>query len=606
MQGVRADGDRRARDRARSGRAGIASAVRVLTATVLLGAALLIVALVGQGAAGARGLTAAPGAAAAAGVPPALPAGGGGLAADGAAVAPASPEDDGRALAEYAWSRDAAAMMLAQAKLPRAWGGPGMDGAAAGTSPQGPRPPGGPGTGSGATVPRYGEGWRPAREVARPCGVAEAATGTDPAPPESVDGILQPVVSAARELARATEKFGPGRDRTRPVVASIEADRNVAWRYETRPLSWLMSWFTSPADVHARAQTAIDKLTVLSQDLGAYADKMASDLGSDGEIVRTAVREAQGWAEHTRATARVPLGMGGRPYVDLPEPMVEQGEKLYGLVMEYTPDPKIAGLFLKISDDAKNAKMYAGYAEPGAGETETSEPRPADTAAAQRALEASILHLEELATAVKRFADGLGENRQRLRAAADAAAAAAASAAAELRRIRGDPPSTDGEDGGGAPAPERDSLLEDHRTPSGVPADEHAGGVEPDQGRLGAGGDLRAVEPAADQAGPGTAPPEQHAAPDTRGVPDTLGVPGGDPLGNSVLVAGGGAPGDGGVPSSPDAATAAPVRESRESAVAVDVTDATPPDGDPGPPSFGGVPFADVGADVSGSFAGVG
>src|SRR4030095_9695808 len=149
-----------------------------------------------------------------------------------------------------------------------AWSEPGMDGAAAGTSPQDPRPPGGPGRGSSATVPRYGEGWRPeAPEVARPRGVAEAATGTDPARQKPVAGILQPVVSAARELAKATEKFGPARDRTRPVVASIEADRNVAWRYEAWPLSWLMRWFTSPADVHARAQAAIDKLTVLSQDL---------------------------------------------------------------------------------------------------------------------------------------------------------------------------------------------------------------------------------------------------------------------------------------------------------------------------------------------------
>jgi hypothetical protein len=578
MRGVGADVDCWSSSGMRSGRAGVVRVVRVLTAAVLLGVALLIVAVVGQGIAGARGLTVAPvapGAAASGGAPPAFRPDGGGPSADGATGEPASSGNGGGAPAEYVRSREAAAMLLAQEQLLRPWGGPGAAATAAEALPEGPRGPGRPGTGGSAVVPRLGEAWRP--ELARRPVVAEAATPTGPTPPKSAAGILEPVVAAANDLARLTTKFEPASEKARPVVASIQAHADAAWWYET----WLGSWFKSRADVHAEAQAAIDELVGLSGYLGGYADRMASDLGRDGEIVRAAVADAQTLARYSSMTVRVPLGLGGSlPYHDIPKAMEEEAYKLYGLVMAYTRDRDITGLPLKVSDDAATARMYAGADTPGAQN------------AAQNATEAAIAHLDRLATAVSRFAsrfaEGLGEDREQLRAAAGAATDAAGKAAAQLmRRIGGEPLVPDGEDGQPAAPQQGGLLLEDSETSPDAPADRHAGTGGREQAGLGAGSDQPAVEPVAGGTGPGPAPAEQHATPDTPGVPGT----GSDPFDNGVLVGGSDAALDGGVPSSPGIATT-PVGDS---VAAVDLADAAAPDGDPGSPSFESETFANVG-----------
>jgi hypothetical protein len=177
VQGGRGGVDRWAVSGVGSGRAGVATVVRVLTAAVLLGVALLIVALVGQGVAGARGLTAEPAAVDGDALPTAQPAGGE-VTRAGAVTVLTAAETSGHAHADYLWSRGTAAGVLAQSPslLPLAGGGIREAGAATQAQPPGPYGPSDlPAAEDKSNLaPHWGEAWR--RETPR---VAHAPTSTD-------------------------------------------------------------------------------------------------------------------------------------------------------------------------------------------------------------------------------------------------------------------------------------------------------------------------------------------------------------------------------------------------------------------------------------------
>jgi hypothetical protein len=580
--------------------AGGTRVVRLLVAVCLLGTALLIMALVGQGAAAARGPTATAGAAGGG----RSVAGSAGVALAGATTPPVRPGTGKGVHAELAWpwSRPAGVLELSEGPPPDA--GAWVAGGAG--SPEDPGRSGGPGTGSAAIVPDW-RGWSPrAPRVAAADVVVDDGGGGDgrspgdgTSPGWSSTAKLLPSGGVRRGQLQEGPRYDPTqvrdavyklnddaldlRDRIR-MLAGDRADPKTG-----RTLSELVESVRSDAAAVAKlelpagtrvadaSQPALDRLNVF-----IASTRQVIRLATDTAVsVQEGSKRIQGTAEAAAQTAAPESGAFIKRLA-----AATDAAPVPGVVDEGSSEPTTVGVIVdevaqqarslaQVTSETKReiapvspyltrvrdlAMIVGVHAEAAKRFAKDSQPVPARDGTI-----ATINALRNFSNIVNVEAGELGGAGAKLRAAADAAARFADAVEAEIPKSGGTQPAAPSEE-----APDKGTGVEPPPSPDDT-GSRHAGGG------TGEGGPVAgAVPPAAEVAGGGDVP--SSASPLDNPASLLMSELGDDTVGSLAS----------------------------ERGASVDASGSGSPDGDPGAPTFGDDPLADLDDSTFASFADVG
>jgi hypothetical protein len=430
--------------------------VRLLTAAVLLGTALLIVALVGQGFAAVRDRAA---------LPP--PSAGDRPVAEvlRAATSMERTLEQQPAGTTGRYPPDAAAVLQAANVLGTTAGPePRPAGATPAGLPAGSDGPGVPGRQSVATVPKLGHlrqeaqiamadqpvvndadpsGGLPRSGEGLPDGAVTMAQATPgPTSRKSVGDILDPVVVAARGVLEEASKVPYHVFAPHPSVPGKSASDHAA---QARKFE---GW-----NQHTKAHAEMVAAIADFERLIASAREGAATLGAQGEQLRAAAENAKRDADRAVSEVRRDVSPG-----DL-DPSTAPGsvgtiataastgaEGLLSSMREWTPDR----VDYKVERLVRYAKDHAAAAR------NIADRKPEEARAEAMA---AIGHLDNMVKLARKFAEDREKGGKALRAAADAVAVEVELARAEVRNF-GPPRSS-----GTRPAPGRDSSLDPETAP---------------------------------------------------------------------------------------------------------------------------------------------
>jgi hypothetical protein len=551
MQGHSVDVGRWAAGGAGSGRVELGRVLRLLTAMLLLGVALLVVALLGQGVAAARPLTATPDAAGnaaphAGGRPEGVlpPAGSMAVPAPHAAGLDADPG----ARDDLARSLVAATDVLTRQAVPSP--------AAAARSPGGSKAPERPGRGSVQLAANANWGYAKQPDEVR---VADQPRlSAQPTAPKVAE-VVGPVIHYADRLGKWL-----GNWQGTEVAALVAENRVTEHAKEATKHAYAADRLAPGASIHEASVQALRAVGDAGGELRPVAEvahEVAKKLDKGSMDLRAGARAAEEKAGTAEGQLAAPPEL--RPtFEKVLSPVLGEALELSTLT-----SGTMTRLAFERAQANKATAMAGVLAESVTTNAEAGDGR------------GSIGKLRELIALTDKLADSLGQEGKDLRGAAQAAQDHADGALRAAPNPRGTQPA----------APQKGT--EAPQQPSDTPPVQHAGAGEPESG---AGAAVQVQAAPAPAAGGGDL--ELAAGPaEARALVDPpAGVPDGDPFDNSPQVADG--------ESGLDAGSSSTAPESVE-VMAADSGGGDSTEADGGPASFGDDLLAGLGDTT---FAGVG